>query len=480
MLTKQFSTPAGVFYFKKLNTLISIRNYYTPIGGFFLDRNYDFTIFINNKNNLTLLQKIKQFFARNPYEYDPFDELTFPELEEKMSGYDPEEIMHMYYLEYWDSWETNTRYFDILDERTHFLNFAGTPILYTLHQASYMEAHYPFESYSKEAQFAYYTDDFDSIMHDPYTNEELDLPLTTLRWNYYIENFVEENSLTFSGYFSLSGKLLNDLEENNDLISSILEIMHEPRFRNTTQYTEYLNFVKIRFDLSFILFIEYNLLSATSILAVPWVLMFLVGDLLTHEFSNITVIFCDLQTVFLYIFFGQELVWKFEETFKEYVSNIWYGVKYSVYRVKYKKDSSTFKNDILKIWRLINLKNNEPKLYKKLKQYFFLSTKKKIYFSISILRATAVRDKQYFKISLFNTVSIIRFFIWCYKRLLVIIPNYYNIFKNFLINLIPNIFMFLKNFLINLIPNTSKYLKRLYLRLITDLNFLYKYIKSKM
>ncbi len=69
---------------------------------------------------------------------------------------------------------------------------------------------------------------------------------------------------------------------------------------------------------------------------------------------------------------------------------------------------------------------------------------------------------------------------WCYKRLLVIIPKYYNNFKNFLINSIHNIFMFLKNFLINLIPNTPKYLKRLYLSLITDLNFIYKYIKSKM
>ena len=480
MLIKKIRTPAGVFYFRKLNTPISIRNYYTPIGGFFLDRNYDFTLFLNNKHNLTLSQRIKLFFERNPYEYDPFDELTFPELEEKMSDYAPEEIMYEYYLEYWDSWETNTHYFHINEEKTHFLNFAGTPILYTLHEASYMEAHYPFESFSKDWQVASHCDELDSIMHDPYTNEELNLPLTTLRWNYYIENFVEENASTVSGYFNLCGKLLTDLEENNDLISSILETMHEPRFRNTTQYREYFNFVKIRFDLSFILFMEYNLLSAISIMAVPWVLMFLVGDLLTNEFSNITVILCDLQTVFLYIFFGQELVWKFEETFKEYVSNIFSGVKYSVYRERYKKDSSTFKNDILKIWRLINLKTNEPKLYKKLKQYFFLSTKKKIYFSISILKATAVRDKQHYKISLFNTVSILKFFIWCYKRLLVIIPKSYNNFKNFLINLIKNIFMFLKNFLINFIPITSKFLKRIYLRLIIILNFLYKYIKSKM
>jgi hypothetical protein len=369
MLTKPFTTPAGVFYFKKLNSLISFRNYYSPIGGFFLDRNYDFTIFINNKDNLTFLQKIKKFFARNPYQYDPLDEDAFPEFEDKTSGHDPEEIMHMYYLEYWEAWKTNTYHFDILDEKTYFLNFEGTPILYTVHQASYMEAHYPFESYSKEWGFASYADEFDATMHDPYTKEELEVPLTTLRWNYYIENFVEENSSTFSGYFSLSGKLLNDLEENNDLISSILEIMHEPRFRNTTQYIEYFNFVKVRFDLSFLLFIENNLLTTISIMAVPWVLMFLVGDLLMHEFSNITVILCDLQTVFLYIFFGQELVWKFEETFKEYVSHIFSGVKYSVYREKYKKDSSTFKNDILKIWRLINLKTNEPKLYKKLKQY---------------------------------------------------------------------------------------------------------------
>jgi len=478
MLIRQISAPAGVFYFKKLNTVISFKNYST-ITAFFFDRNFDFEIFRDSKNNLTLFQKIKLFFKRNPYEYDPFDEEIFPELSEKINVYKPEEIMHIYYTSYWDSWEQNVPHFDIMDERTYFLNFAGTPILYTLERASSLYGQYPFEMFAEENPYDDSIAHFDSVIHDPYTNEELTLPLTTLRWNYYIENLIDETGAS-ENVFTLSGILLNDLEENNDLISSVLEIMHEPAFRNTTQYDEYLNFAKVRLDLSFMLFIENNGIKSISLMAIPWVFMFLIGDLLTNEFSNITVILCDLKTVFLYVFFGQELIWKFEETFKQYVSHIFSGVKYSVHRRKYKKDSSTFKNDVLKVWRLINLKTVDPKLYKKLKQYLLLSIKKKFYFSVSILRATAVRDKQSFRISLFNTASMLRFFIWCYKRLLVIVPKYYNNFKNFLINLIPNILMFLKNFLINLIPNTLKYLKGLYSRFLSSLNFIYKYIKSKI
>jgi hypothetical protein len=462
MLIRQISAPAGVFYFKKLNTVISFKNYST-ITAFFFDRNFDFEIFRDSKNNLTLFQKIKLFFKRNPYQYDPFDEEMFPELSEKISVYRPEELMHIYYTAYWESWEQNLSHLDIMDEKTYFLNFAGTPILYTLEVASCLQCQYPFEMFAEEYPDYNSTAHFDSVMHDPYTNEELTLPLTTLRWNYYIENLIDETGAS-KNTFTLSGKLLNDLEENNDLISSVLEIFHEPEYRNTTQYAEYLNFAKIRLNLSFMMFVQNNGLRSISLMAIPWVFIFLIFDLLTNEFSTITVILCDLKTVFLYVFFGQELRWKFEETFKQYVSHF-SGVIYSVHRSKYKKDSSTFKNDVLKVWRLINLETVDPKLYKKLKQYLLLSIKKKFYFSVAILRATAVRDKQYFRISLFNTISILRFFIWCYKRLLVVVPNSYNNFKNFLINLIPN---------------TLKYLKGLYSRSLSFLNFIYKYIKSKI
>jgi hypothetical protein len=357
-----------------------------------------------------------------------------------------------------------------------------------------MRKHYPFEMYSVEAVPKDFYDDFrsynmtsfDSIYHDPYTGEDLELPLTTLRWNYYIENFMEENltkfykTSMFTYAFGLSSKLLDDLEENNDLISSVLETIHEPTFRNTIEYDEYLKFAKVRLDLSFILFVEYNTARSVSLLTIPWIFLFGIGDLLTNEFSNLTIIFCDLKSIFLYLFFGQELVWQFEETFKEYVSNIFSGVKFSVYNRKYKKHYTTFKNDISKIWRLINLKTAEPKLYKKLKQYMLLSIKKKIYFSIAILRATAVRDKQYFRISLFNTASLLRFFIWCYKKLIVVIPNYYKNFKIFLKNLISNIFMYIKNFIINLIPNILKYIKKLPSRLKSFWDFFYNYVKSKI
>jgi hypothetical protein len=148
--------------------------------------------------------------------------------------------------------------------------------------------------------------------------------------------------------------------------------------------------------------------------------------------------------------------------------------------IKGKTFAFYFENDVLKVWRLINLKTVDPKLYKKLKQYLLLSIKKKFYFSVSILRATAVRDKQSYRIDLFNTISILRFFIWCYRRLLEIVPKHYNNFKNFLIHLIPNTLVFLKNFLINLIPNTLKYLKGLHSRSLHSFNFIYKYIKSKI
>jgi len=411
-----------------------------------------------------------------------------------MSAYKPEELMHIYYSEYWESWEDNLAYVDPKNPLSYFVNFEGVPILYPLTQASYMAKHYPFEMYSLEAVSKDFEDDykafdassFDSTYYDPYTGEDLELPLSTLRWNYYIENFMEENlnkfykSSKFTYAFGLSSKLLDDLEENNDLISSILETIHEPTFRNTIEYGSFLQFAKIRLDLSFMLFVEYNTARSVSLLTIPWIFLFGIGDLLTNEFSNLTIIFCDLKSIFLYLFFGQELVWQFEETFKEYVSNIFSGVKYSVYNRKYKKHYTTFKNDISKIWRLINLKTAEPKLYKKLKQYMLLSIKKKIYFSIAILRATAVRDKQYFRISLFNTATLLRFFIWCYKKLIIVIPNYYKNFKIFLKNLISNIFMFIKNFIINLIPNILKYIKKLPSRLKSFWDFFYNYVKSKI
>lgn len=468
MLVKRFSAPAGVFFLKKSNIKILIKNYST-ITDFIFDRNYDFEIFTKKGNHLTFLGRLKEFFKRNPYEYDPFDEEMYPELSERINVYRPDELMFAYYLEYWESWNTNLHYFDLLDEKTHFLNFNERAIVHYPVQAEYLTAHYPFEMYAEPGDHSNFTSRFDSVMTDPYTNEELTMPLTTLRWNYYIVNFVEESDFSrkFSSVYTTSGKLLNDLEENNDLISSILETIHEPKYRNTIEYKEFFDFAKLRLDLSFLFFVESNIQLSLSLMVIPWFFCFLVGDLLTHEFVHTKIILYDLQTIFLYIFFGHELVWQFEENFKQFASKIFTGVKYSVYRRQYKTEYTTFKKDILKVWRLINLKTAEPKLYSKLKQYLILVIKKKLDLSITILRATAVREKQSFRINLFNTASILRFFIWCYRRLLVIIPNYYNNFKNFLINLIPNIFIFLKKYFINL-----------YLHFISYINYIYKYFKK--
>jgi len=267
MLTKRSSALKRAFFFKNLSIITlkystikeQISTMFSIIKekkDFIFDRNFDFKIFLDF--DLTFSERFKYFFKRTEYEYDPYDEIVYPELSERLDYYNPDELMTYYYHEYWNAWNANSPYFDIENEKTHFINFKESQVFHYPVKAENMGAQYPFEMYAEYSLEAYgenykadLCEDFDSTIRDPYTNEILLMPLTTLRWNYYILNFLEQGAGS-KGIFTISGKLLTDLEENNDLVSSILETIHEPEFRNTIEFDEFLSYSKFRVDVSFI------------------------------------------------------------------------------------------------------------------------------------------------------------------------------------------------------------------------------------
>ena len=98
-------------------------------------------------------------------------------------------------------------------------------------------------------------------------------------------------------------------------------------------------------------------------------------------------------------------------------------------------------------------------MYRKLKQYYTLVLLRTIRFALLACKTKAVRDKQSFRISLFNSVSLLRFLIWCSRKLAVFLSSSYNSTVDFLKNLIPNIMKFIINCFKNLYSNILFYLK---------------------
>lgn len=403
----------------------------TPYGVTCFKTRFIFIKKIHSTSFFKALQtKFKNFFKKKKFTFDPLNNKNYDEIEDRFKVYPPEDIMAMYYLDYWEHWE-NSR-----DENFNFKNFNEKVIRHHPITAEGLEYHYPFEMFASEEGLDKF--DFDAVHTDPFSKEELDLPLTTLRWNYYRVSYYEGLNQDMSAINQLltdSWHFTQDLERM-DLIDAILATAYDPKYRNTPLYEDYLKLAKIRYRLLYNMYIDNNRFGNTTLLIIPWFFSWIVGDLLCDELNNAEIVFFDIQSIFLYLFWGKELTWKYEATYSER--------RYKFYRL-YKTSFSTLKKDFLKIKRLINLKNIEPKVYNKLKQYYKLTFERKIYLTLIGLRAKAVREKQSYKISLFNSAALIRFFIWCYKKLMESISIFFENVKSFFINLIPNIFIFLKN-----------------------------------
>jgi len=452
MIIKIYKAPEGVTFSRSTIKMLNKTRSMATMISFFKGRNYEFKIF--KEKDLTLIQKLKIFFAKKELIYDPFDNANYDQITEKMQVLRPEEMMSVYYEEYYDTWGKTMASLDSKNPKFVFKNFSKREIRHFPIEAEGFEYHYPFEMYALPEEDPGYDEDIDSVQTDPYTDLRLKLPLTTLRWNYYMSSFEEKTE----DVFMVSWALMNDLEENNDLITAALETLYDPEFRHSEEFNEFFNFIKIRYEISLYFYVDNNNMLSITLFMLPWFFSFLGGDLLTHEFNHSSVILCDIQTVFLYIFAGHELVWKIEGKTTDFLMTIWKEYHYHYFR-KFKKCSSTFKKDILKVWRLVNLKKLEPKMYKKLKQYYTLVLLRKINFALLACRTKAVRDKQHFRISLFNSVSLLRFLIWCSRKLSVFLSAKYNGTIDFLKNLIPNTINFIINFFKSLYSNILFYLK---------------------
>jgi hypothetical protein len=422
MIIKIYKAPEGVTFLRSTVKILNKTRSMATMISFFKGRNYEFKIF--KEKNLTLIEKLKIFFAKKKLIYNPFDDANYDQISEKMQVLRPEEMMSVYYEEYYDTWGKTMASLDSKNPKFVFKNFSSREIRHFPIEAEGFEYHYPFEMYALPEEDSDHDEDIDSVQTDPYTNLRLKLPLTTLRWNYYMSSFEEKTE----DVFMVSWALMNDLEENNDIITAALETLYDPEFRHSEEFNEFFNFIKIRYEISLYFYVDNN------------------------------NILCDIQTVFLYIFAGHELVWKFEGKTTDFLMTIWKEYRYHYFR-KFKKCSSTFKKDILKIWRIVNLKRLEPKMYKKLKQYYTLVLLRKINFALLACRTKAVRDKQHFRISLFNSVSLLRFLIWCSRKLAVFLSSLYNNIVDFFKNLLPNIINFIINFFKSLYSNILLFLK---------------------
>jgi len=452
MIIKIYKAPEGVTFLRSTIKTFNKTRSMATISSFFKGRNYDFKIF--KEKDLTLIQKLKIFFAKKELIYNPFDDENYDQISIRKQVLRPEEMMSVYYEEYYDTWGKVMDSRDPNNPKYVFKNFSNRVIHHFPIEAKGFEYHYPFEMYALPEEDIKHDEDIDSVQTDPYTDSRLSLPLTTLRWNYYMSSFEEKTD----DVFMVSWALMNDLEENNDIITAALETLYDSEFRHSEEFDEFFDFIKIRYEISLYFFIDNNTMLSITLFMLPWFLSFLGGDLLTHEFNHSEVILCDLQTIFLYIFAGHELVWKIEGKTTDFLMTIWKEYRYHYFR-KFKKCSSTFKKDILKVWRIVNLKRLEPKMYRKLKQYYTLVLLRTIRFALLACKTKAVRDKQYFRISLFNSVSLLRFFIWCSRKLAVFLSSSYNSTVDFLKNLIPNIIKFIIKCFKNLYSNILFYSK---------------------
>ena len=277
-------------------------------------------------------------------------------------------------------------------------------------------------------------------MHDPFTGERLKAPLTTLRWNYYMRTFEDNNE---SAHF-IGAVLADDIEENNDFVTALLETLHDPKFRDTVEFTFYLKYTKIRHDTMLVFFTEYNAINSLPLFLMPWFVSFLVGDCLTHELNHSSIIIFDLETIFLYIFYGYELIWKFEDRDYDFLAQIY--VAYEKYSIKYKKSSSTFQKDLFKIWRLINLKSKEPKIYRKLKHYYILVLQKKLFLAVAGLRSGAAEQKALYKMFILDTVLVVKLLIYTYRYIRATFKLNYRILKKIYKKTTPKIVPFIINF----------------------------------
>jgi len=427
-------------YFKKQLKKISVIRHIS----FFKDRNYDFKIFYNEE--LSFIEKVKIFFTKKtPPDYDPYnikyygEDLAF--LIE--SGYPKEELMIIYYEDYFTAWNDTHTLADVVKyPGTRFQNLSRRVIYHDPIIAEGTEGHYPFEMFatSQDGPIEDLESDFDSVMHDPFTGERLKAPLTTLRWNYYMKNFLEDNE---DVYF-VGALLADDLEENNDFVTALLETIHDPKFRDTVEFTFYLKYTKLRHDTMLVFFSEYYAINSLPLFIMPWFVCFLVGDCLTHELNHSSMLIFDLETIFLYIFFGYELIWKFEDRDLDFLALI-YG-HYKKYSIKYKKSSSTFQKDLFKVWRLINLKSKEPKIYRKLKHYYILVLQKKLFLAVAGLRSGAAEQKALYKHFILDTVLFVKLLIYTYRTIIRTFKLNYKILKKILKNVIPSIILFIINF----------------------------------
>lgn len=417
-------------------------------------------ILIKKIHSTPFWKNFKNLFKKKKVKYDPFAEKYYEDSEERFDNDTPEELMIIYYQDYWDAWESSRK------EHGYFINFNDKAMFYDPIEAEGLPYHYPFEMYAPGDEDE---ENFDSIKTDPFSKEELLLPLTTLRWNYYRETFYDEIKKdldrTLFNYVLMDGwHFAKDLE-NMDLIDAILATIHDPKYRNTALYEEFYEIAKTRYDILFTIYIDYNGFGNTTLMIIPWIASFLVYDLLENVLNHPEIMFYDLQSVFLYLFCGNKLTWKYHTLKKSKYKN-----QYRLYQTCY----STLEKDCIKIWRLINLKSTEPKLYNKFKQYYILMLQRKLNLTVIGLRARAVRAKQTFKIDLFNSASLIRFFIWCYKRLLESLSLFFDNIKSFLVNLPNTIF----NFLIKLPEKTFNFFKKLYNHNIKSIKKIYKYFTT--
>jgi len=393
---------------------------------------------------------------------------------EENEGFTEEEYIFFYYDWYWIYWHM------LRDEGMgdFFINFAERHVTHDPVKAEGFEYHYPLEMYAlfnnkNDPLVREYNpdtdlvEDFDGEMFDPFTNELLSRPLNSIRWDYFLSNWEENDRNSNYSPYNSNWRLLDALEEEFDVIDSIVDILHTPEYRNSPLYDQYMKFANRRLFLLATMYDVRYPLGGIPLVVGPIIVVWLVVDVLYTYSEHATIMLLDIKAVTLYLFFGHKLIWEYEETFEE--------KRFYYYRL-FPTVFSTLKNDLHKVWRFINLEKNEPKIYRKMKEYHYWTLMRQLELARKYIRMEAILAKQESKIFIFNCIQFLRFLLFVLKQLIIL----YNYIKSITTAFFKGCYYSIKNFsLYKYIINSIDSFKRMIKRVIYKLNYFWELYNKK-